>query len=532
MSIRDSRERLFPLRLPAMPPSRKFEAAWLVLPEDFPNTSATIRLSKDAILRIPHIEKDGKVCFSGDPGPACNRSPEERLQETLYLFVEEFFNPWLAGKLEPDFEDECRSYWEIWVAQRQSKADAIKRVYTVDERPDQVRVISARLMQPDRTLIIDDERGIADRLVESLGHRATQMVRAYVAEIPIDFPWSPMTWPKSVEEIETLLRLRLTERQYRNFSKAKKHHRIVHFRSPNCNHAYLLPNGPLTVITRGRSKFAVPTRSLLPLKVERVDPAWTYGRGQIPEVKDRQEKHILVFGAGALASPLIDQLARAGIGKISLVDPQFFASPNIGRHLLGAESLHELKSLGVARRVALTNPACKLEPFKGYAETWLLQHGLNGIDAVLDLTGEPDVRFAIEKARQEYSVPLLVAWMEPFVAAAHAVCLPVDISWLRDGIDQLLEIQAVTWPDDVIQREPGCNSTFQSYTPAQANYAVSLAAEAALDLIDGLVESPIIRSWVRGQQFLDRHHAGLELREWAKDATKLDGVLITRDWDE
>jgi molybdopterin/thiamine biosynthesis adenylyltransferase len=268
------------------------------------------------------------------------------------------------------------------------------------------------------------------------------------------------------------------------------------------------------------------------LSVERADPAWIYGRDQIPQIEPRQAKHVVVFGAGALASPVIDQLARAGIGKITVVDPQNFASPNIGRHYLGAESLHQSKAFSVALRVALANPACKVEPYDWYAEPWLLHHGLRDVDAVLDLTGEPDVRLALEKARQQYAVPLLVAWMEPFVAAAHVACLPANLPWLRGGVDPLLDIQAVDWPDDVIQREPGCNSTFQSYTPAQAGFAVSLTAEAALAVIDGKVEQSTIRSWVRGQRYLDRHYAGLALRPWAKCAATFDGVILERNWSE
>lgn len=515
-----------------MSPKRAFESAWLVVPENFPASCATVRLSKDAVLRIPHIESDGKLCFDGDPGPACDVGPVARLEEMLHLFNEKFYEPWLAGNLDEEFEAECRTYWQIWIGQRQSKLDAIWRVYTVNERPAAPRVISARLILPDRTLVVDDERGIANNLIASISSRASQMMRAYVADIPLEFPWTPLTWPKKVNDIDQLLQLRLGVEGYREFENRKKHHRVVLFRSPNCSHAYLLPNGPKTVIARGRSKFAVSTRALLPLNVERVDPSWTYGRDQIPEVTARQRKHVLVLGAGALASPVIDQLARAGLGKISIVDPQVLTGPNIGRHLLGAESLYEAKAVGVAKRLTRAHPACRIEPYAQSAERWLLRHGLKGIDAVLDLTGEPDVRVALELARNVQPIPLLVGWLEPFVAAAHAVCLPVDVPWLQGGTDPLLGIQAVVWPPIVVQREPGCNSEFQSYTPSQASYAVSLVAEAALMVIDAQVAQPKIRSWVRGQQYLDRQHPGLALQGWAKQAAMLDGVLIERPWNE
>jgi molybdopterin/thiamine biosynthesis adenylyltransferase len=523
------RERVFPLLLNPMPAFRSFRAAWLVLPANFPSKCATIRLSPDAVLRIPHVEYDGKVCFDGDPGPLSGLSPADRLVHALWQFNETFLKPWLSGALDGHFEEETRSYWEIFVRRHKSKVDPIKRVYTVDGRPPSPRVTEAWLVLPDRTLVVGDDEGLADRLITSFGPRAHQRLRVLVADIPIDFPWAPTTWPASKEQIELLLNNWVDPAPLRRFATHLRHHRVVLFRAPQCTYAYLLPGGPPTVVEHGKTKRAYRTRGLLPLRVERFDPSWTYGRDQVPAVNVRQDQHLLVLGAGALASPVIDQLARAGVGRISVVDPQSLAGPNVGRHLLGAESVEESKVVGIARRVEASNPACQVQPFVEHAETWLAKQSLKAVDVVLDLTGEADVRYAVEQARQQHSTPLLVAWMEPFVAAAHACSLPAGQTWLRDGLDPLLDLQAVRWPEDVNRREPGCNSTFQSYTPAQAGYAVSLVAETALELLDGQVGRACIRSWVRGQKFLNKHHTGLALEPWALLATHFDGILLERD---
>jgi len=513
-----------------MPASRAFEAAWLALPVEFPDACATIRLSPDAVLRIPHVEYDGKVCFDGDPGPMSGLSPEDRLDHMLWKFNETLLQPWLAGALDEHFEAETRSYWEIFVNQRRTKVDPIKRVYTVDNRPVSARVIETWLVLPDRTLVVGDHGESAERLIASFGARARQWHRVLVADIPIDYPWTPATWPTSIEQIEWLLNCRLDPTSLRRFATHFRHHRVVLFRAPQCTYAYLLPGGPPTIVERGNTKRSHRARTLLPLRAERFDSPWTYGRDQIPAVRARQNQHVLILGAGALGSPVIDQLARAGVGKISIVDPQTLAGPNIGRHLLGAESLEQSKAIGVAGRVGTAHPSCLIKPFVERAESWLAEHSLKGIDAVFDLTGEPAVRYAVELARKQCPTPLLVAWMEPFVAAAHACALPACQAWLHRGLDPLLDLQAVRWPDDVTLREPGCNSSFQSYTPAQANYAVSLAAEVGLALLDGQMDRACVRSWVRGQKFLDKHRAGLTLEPWALSAAGMDGILLERDW--
>lgn len=307
-------------------------------------------------------------------------------------------------------------------------------------------------------------------------------------------------------------------------------HRIVLLRNPSCAFAYLLPGGPATVVTSGTHKRTYPSLSNpLPLQVKRIDPSWTVGRDQHPEVHHRQEQHVLVLGAGALGSPVVDHLAKAGVGFITLVDPELLVTANIGRHLLGAESLDQSKAEAVAQRINRGYPATVVTPKQTTAARWLQENSLSKVDLVIDLTGEPDVRWYVDCARQQFSCPLLIGWMEPFVTAAHACSLPSGTPWMQQGTtDMMGKLEAVSWPSEVIRQEPGCSSKFQSYTASAAGYAVALVAESTLKLIDGDAHSPCVISWIRGQRFLDTHWPNLVLREWARDAAQYDGILMER----
>lgn len=527
------RQRRFALVLPPMPEERTFSNAWLILPEKFPEERARIQLSRDAILRVPHVDSSGDLCFSGEAGPASGVTPEARLDQLLDSFQEEFLIPWLTGKIDSDFELETANYWIIHVNRYASDVHAVRRVYTLDVRPTEPRLLDGQLLQPSRTLVVGDNPPLAARLIASLGPRATQVVKVIVADIPVDFPFTPRTWPAELTDILSLLQSRLSDEQYQAFkraSHARATHRLVLLRAPTCTYGYLLPGGPPTVVVRGKTKRAYPTAQLLPLLVERVDPGWTCGRDQHAQVGTRQRSHVLVLGAGALGSAVIDTLARSGVGKITIVDPDFLSASNIGRHLLGADMLGSPKAQSIVAHVGRAVPSCQLAYSSEDAEGWLKRATLAGVDVVLDLTGEPDVRATLETARLRHPRPLVIGWMEPYVAAAH-VCVLTDAErWLAGLPDRLIDLQAVDWPDDVMMHEPGCSSQFQSYTPAQATFAVAMASEAALDLIDRKVAASHIRSWVRGQSFLDAHYPGLVLREWAQPATKLHGVLFSRPW--
>lgn len=362
-----------------------------------------------------------------------------------------------------------------------------------------------------------------------------QVARVLVADIPISHALTPNTWPHTQRQLERLLQSRLGRQPALQFlakpgRRGRKMHRLVILRAPTCSFGFLLAGGPPTVVRREHTVRAYPTSRMLPLPVERLDPAWTCGRDQHPEVAGRQKMHVLILGAGALGSPLAEHLTKAGIGQLTLVDPECLAAANIGRHVLGANAIDYGKAEMLGRQLSRGWPATVIKTFPHSAQSWFKNNRLTDIDLILDLTGEPSVRSTCESARHTMPCPLLIGWMEPYAAAAHACLLPAGHAWLQGSVDPMRAVEAIEWPEAVIQQEPACSSTFQSYTPSAAGFAVALIAEAAIALLDGKIDEPLIRSWVRGRQFLDAHYADLAYRPWAETAAPFDGIALQRAW--
>jgi len=524
------------IQLPDLPEDRAFEWAELILQSGFPQHGlAKIRLSTDAILRVPHVDGDGVLCVEGDPGPESGLSPEERVYFLLEDFEYRFLIPWMKGRLDGNFEIEPLNYWLVKVGRARSTRDPVRSVWTVDVPPDEPRVREGRLLLPGRIAVAaGDDLSITARLERSLGARAKQRHNLLVADIPIAHTFTPSTWPGTTPDLERILENRLStdqKKQFQSFRRRRNRrvHRIVLLRNMTCAFAYLLPGGPPTRVDNGRIQHTYPSRTKpLPLRVTRIDPSWIVGRDQYPEVKNRQLSHVLVLGAGALGSPVVDHLAKAGVGTITLVDPDDIEPANIGRHLLGAQSIDKRKAKAVSQRINLEYPSTVVYPVSTGAERWLKENGLSKISMIVDLTGEPSVRWHVEQARKEQNCPLLVGWMEPYVAAAHVCFLRPEDVWLQGGNDPMKGLQAVDWPDEVIQREPGCSSRFQAYNSAAAAHAVALISEKALQVLDSPPDSPETTSWVRGQHYLDRHWPGLQLKAWALAAAPHDGLIISR----
>ena len=68
---------------------------------------------------------------------------------------------------------------------------------------------------------------------------------------------------------------------------------------------------------------------------------------------------VLVFGAGGVGSYVIESLARAGIGRITVVDGDRVAESNINRQLIAdTTTVGRYKSEVAAERVKRINPDC------------------------------------------------------------------------------------------------------------------------------------------------------------------------------
>lgn len=75
--------------------------------------------------------------------------------------------------------------------------------------------------------------------------------------------------------------------------------------------------------------------------------------------------HVIVFGLGGVGSYVTECLARAGVGKLTLVDSDTVALSNLNRQLEALDSTVGLpKAEAVARRVRDINPYAVLHPME------------------------------------------------------------------------------------------------------------------------------------------------------------------------
>ncbi|MDD3991044.1 MAG: ThiF family adenylyltransferase, partial [Desulfobacteraceae bacterium] len=89
-----------------------------------------------------------------------------------------------------------------------------------------------------------------------------------------------------------------------------------------------------------------------------------------PQAMARLEAaEVAVFGLGAVGAFAVEALARAGVGRLRLVDFDTIQPSNLNRQLLALHSTLGRPKIEIARnRVADINPACRVDARSGFAD--------------------------------------------------------------------------------------------------------------------------------------------------------------------
>jgi molybdopterin/thiamine biosynthesis adenylyltransferase len=136
------------------------------------------------------------------------------------------------------------------------------------------------------------------------------------------------------------------------------------------------------------------------------------------------ESAIVLVGCGATGSALLGLLARAGVGRIRVVDRDYVEASNLQRQNLfdeqdAAESLP--KAIAAARKVAAFNSGIAVEPQVADLRPENARELLAGAALILDGTDNFETRYLINDFAVEQRVP----WIYTAAVGSYGVTLNV-----------------------------------------------------------------------------------------------------------
>lgn len=119
---------------------------------------------------------------------------------------------------------------------------------------------------------------------------------------------------------------------------------------------------------------------------------------------------VAVFGLGGVGSFTAEALARAGVGRLVLVDGDTVSLTNLNRQLVALHStLGQNKAEVMAQRVRDINPDCRVEAHPRYYLPDEPQDFLAGCDLAADCIDMVTAKIALAQECRDRSIPLVSA---------------------------------------------------------------------------------------------------------------------------
>ena len=221
------------------------------------------------------------------------------------------------------------------------------------------------------------------------------------------------------------------------------------------------------------------------------------------------KKSVLLIGCGSVGGELAMQLTSAGVGRLTASDPDTFSEENLYRHVLSVKDIGRLKTVALARDMALRHPWAELTSWCKRLEELRDPTVLQQFDLVVIAIGSPTVeRVFAEYCRHEnVGVPVINCWLEGYGIGGHAIlvmpgakgcwhCAYVDPQTLTRGLTSNLNFLK---PGQVVMRNlGGCGTQFLPYSGIAASCTATMAADLSVRFLAGEVTISSKVSWKGG----------------------------------
>lgn len=139
-----------------------------------------------------------------------------------------------------------------------------------------------------------------------------------------------------------------------------------------------------------------------------------------------RQAHIVVVGAGGLGSPVLTYLAAAGVGRISVFDPDVVSVTNLHRQILyRSHQVGESKAEIAAEQLCALNPDVTMVPYAiPFAKTSDVEKVVAECDVVIDCTDSFATRYDISDLCELHHRPMVYGAITALSGQVAVLCHP------------------------------------------------------------------------------------------------------------
>lgn len=477
------------------------------LPWSFPRCLPVISIEgMTPALTLPHRFKDNTLCFTSDLTLLDRNAPDAIIEESL-LRVRRMLHDLVTGNRGQEFLREAVAYWEGLAEGR-----ILDCLITVRDEP---RIVSVLQTATAVRAVADDAETYSRSYLSGSDEQLHVSNALYLPISPsgdaADFRVGDLTTPAGLRayarRLPEGLRVALTSLIQR--CAPSWHLLILGLERPGHDRALL--GLELTQLEQGHPLLTDHTNAKLrPIHLVRWDRSYLLPRGGAEP--DLQECNVLIAGCGSVGGHLAMALARAGVGRLTLVDPDIFAPENTYRHVCGMHWRRQAKVHALKGELHLHMPYVEVEPVFESIEWYLQAHSdrFRSYDLVINATGVPvlDLHLNEWAWRDAKRPPVLFTWLEPYGLGGHALLTHVagqpgkqrgclECLYERPIEGGPLENRAAfaspgaSYGRDVL----GCGTSYLPFANLDAQRTAELAARLALRSLRKEADGATLISW-------------------------------------
>lgn len=490
----------------------------VLLSRDFPSVPPRIRVTppEKFYLHIPHVESDGLLClypsgveFNTDEAAAGIALTWTRARELLE-------KPNLA-----DFFDEFSSYWRLNTGTKREVLSLFP-----GETPS-----TSFAFSNERTIVVGEtESALKQWWKNHKGEPKVMPNPIPVRRVDLAKPIYPHEFPGTVADFVELIRKQdpaLATRFFESLAQSAPPPLVI-LRIPTSDGfvegAVELPalnlanridvkkgfrsgRVPLHVV-QSRGNAVLRQSSVARFNLQPIVHRYIHSRGG--NGTDLAQKSVVVVGCGSLGGYIAHFFAKAGVGRLTMIDPELLGWDNAGRHILGGRFVGLSKAKSLAHVLRSEMPHLRIESF---AASWREVHDYQSlvfsncdliVSTVGSWTAEHDLNHLLRKGDLEGAG--LFTWIEPHAVAGHAVLVHPMQGGCMECVSDSWGTFAMRTCDVPPQAKPaGCAGAFQPYGVAEMIPTASLAVQTGVDYLVGRINASESRSWLGPKTLFDQH---------------------------
>ena len=446
---------------------------------------------------MPHIEKDGKICLFDLEGvlidPDLPGIVTQCVKKAVKILLAGFYE-----NTEEEFVREFASYWSYLPnllhmkvsLPQERKSQIFKYIWNLPFRKKKEKY-GAYFQRCQKTCIYASDSESYFHLLGVNGEQKNSLncvIQTTKYIIPPDF-----RKPLSIDYCNELLAMMVPLKRAVEINKGRKAHLlIIDILQPNGAETCIgifLKHGSLKALNDGRFQISIERETeVFPAYVTREDKAFLMKRTDDMRYDD---KRILLIGCGSIGSYMCNELVKAGIENITLIDLDCLKAENVYRHLLGMEYVGQYKADALCRYFNKNVPNIRLKPIDGDIRE-MIEDGdidLAEFDLIISATGNHNINRWIDEELFSKRVDAVVIylWNEPLDIGCHVAVISgehtgrYDSFFERDELtEELYDAVAYTAPNQkAVRNYSGCGG---SYIPYGSNVSLKTVA-AGMDWV-------------------------------------------------